>query len=128
MFKIRSTNSSDLPLIDAGLKSDPDHADRCSPEFWLPAKKAECMVVEDDQGPVLFVRAESVLRLHLQAADVSFRRRGKALDFFEKRITSDASRTPYIQLIFDSVFQPLIRFIRKRGWISSSNEQVKNLD
>lgn len=127
MLKYRPTNAHDKDLLTRWIADDPDHKEHCTPDFWLtPSGDTECMAVEDEHGPIFFVRSETVRRLHVQFATGEHRRLVVALDQFVmdmKRIGSGAIR----QFIFDSVFGPLIKFLKRRGVRPSPNEYVLDL-
>lgn len=85
--------------------------------------------MEDEHGPIFFVRAENLLRLHIQFAPREERSRlAPAIDWFEKFIGREAGHRGYKQIIFESAFVPLIRFLKKRGFRGSPNEIVKDLN
>jgi hypothetical protein len=127
LIKFRPTSEQDKELIADWIERDPDHRGRCSADFWLPGDPdIEQYVVEDEEGPVMFVRAEKLMRLHVQFSPNRIRV-APAIDEFTPWISNEAKKRGYKQLIFESVFKPLIRFLGKRGFRSSPNEQVKDL-
>jgi len=126
MLKFRPTNEQDRALIAEWIEADPDHKGRCNADFWLSHDKAEQFAVEDEQGTVFFVRSEDLLRLHIQFSP-DRKRTAKAIDEFTPMIAEQAGRERYKQLIFESVFKPLIRFLKKRGFHSSPDEYVYDI-
>jgi hypothetical protein len=126
MIKFTPTSASDHAQIAEWIAKDPDHQKHCTPEFWLPSKNTECFRVEDDQGPVFFVRAENVLRLHIQFSD-NRKRNARAINEFTDFIRENSRARGYKQIIFESVFKPLIRFLDRRGFHASPNEMVTDL-
>lgn len=134
MLKYRPTNALDKNQITEWIAADPDHASRCEPTFFLPPNEADalndrvlCWAVEDEHGAIFYVRAEKILRLHIQfAPKTQFRRLAAAINEFSKTIQR-ASAATFKQIIFESVFEPLIRFLHKRGFRSSPHEQVCDL-
>lgn len=128
MLKYRPVTEQDREKLAEWIKVDSDHAGKCDPDFWIkPDDGVKLFAVQDEQGDVFFVRGENVLRLHIQFCPVTERKRlTRAIDEFTVKIARDA-RQNYKQLIFESVFKPLIRFLGKRGFIPSPDEFVKNL-
>ena len=108
---------------------DTDHSGRCKADFWLkPEPNIKLFVIEDSIGPIFYVRGENLLRLHIQFAPESEKRRlAKAIDEFTPLIAAGAKKTHYKQLIFESTVKPLIEFLAKRGFRSSKDEQVYDL-
>jgi hypothetical protein len=128
MIKYRDTTPSDKAQIQDWISKDPDHTGRCEPEFWLPGEeKVRQFVVQDSCGDIFYVRAENILRLHIQFAPDQRVRTARAISEFTPLIASGAKKEKYKQLIFESVFQPLIQFLEKRGFHSSPAEQVMDL-
>ena len=129
MLKYRKVTANDRSQLEKWIASDPEHRDKTSPEFWLPEEGdgTNRFAIEDDHGTVFYVRAENVLRLHIQFAPDERKRTAKAIDEFTKLISSGARQKKYKQLIFDSVFEPLIKFLERRGFHRSQNEQVMDL-
>jgi len=131
MLKFRKTTEADRKKLEKWIAADPDHKDRGNPEFWLPQDPAEhiqTFAVQDEQGEVFYVRGENCLRLHIQFAPASEKRRlAKAISEFSDTISRSAKKLKYTEIIFESVFAPLIRFLEKRGFHSSPNEFVKDL-
>jgi len=85
-------------------------------------------VVQDECGDVFFVRAENILRLHIQFAPDQRLRTARAIEAFTPQIAASAKKGHYKQLIFESVFQPLIHFLNKRGFRASKDEFVMDLN
>lgn len=132
MITSRKTSPQDAAQIAAWVAADPDHAGRVSANFFLPSEnpsdtKAFFYTIEDALGPVFYVRGENVLRLHVQFAPNQKRRTPPALDEFISSISEGAKKLGYKQIIYDSVFQPLIQFLERRGFKPSPQEQVKFL-
>ncbi len=127
MLKYRLTTDQDKEQIAAWVHADPDHTGKSSPDFWFPNKNISCFAVEDEAGTIFYVRAETVMRLHIQFAPQQRWRTAKAIDEFTPWISAAAHKRGCKQLIFESVFAPLIRFLRKRGFCASPNEQVLDL-
>jgi hypothetical protein len=128
MIKYRNTAVSDLPQIKNWIDQDPDHKERCTPEYWLPGEeKIRQFVIQDEIGDVFYCRAENVLRLHIQFAPNQKLRTARAIAEFTPMIAAGAKHLKYKQLIFESIFEPLISFLEKRGFHRSANENVMDL-
>lgn len=128
MLKYRPTNALDKNQIAEWIALDPDHASQ-SADFWLEKDndKVDCWAVEDAKGTIFYVRAEKLLRLHIQfAPPTEHRRLAVAINEFTETIKQKA-KPDFKQLIFESVMEPLIRFLHKRGFRSSPHEEVCDL-
>lgn len=129
MLTYRPVTEADREKLAEWIAADDDHRGKCDPDFWLkPEEGVRLFAVQDEQGDVFFVRGENCLRLHIQFCSVTERKRlAKAIDEFTPMIASGARQQKYKQLIFESVFKPLIRFLSRRGFRSSPAENVMDL-
>ena len=130
MLKQRSVSEQDRTKIEQWIQADDDHRGKCKPDFWIPSGEPHVIhfCVRDEQGDIFFVRGEMVLRLHIQFAPPSERKRlAKAIDEFTPIIAAGAKKQGYKQIIFESMVEPLIRFLHARGFRSSKDEQVRDL-
>jgi hypothetical protein len=128
MLKSRSVTEQDRIKLEQWIAADPDHVGRGNPDFWIKSEPhVRQFVMQDSCGDIFFVRAENVLRLHIQFAPDQKIRTARAIDEFTPLIAVGAKKEHYKQLIFESVFQPLIGFLEKRGFHSSPAEQVMEL-
>lgn len=126
-MKIRKINENDPFLIEKWIAMDPEHSGKTDVKFWLPQDRTNCFVVEDDIGAIFYVRAENVLRLHVQfAPPTESERTKKSLNEFAAHI-AEAAKPVYKQIISECTFAPLIKFFYKRGWKASPNEHVVDL-
>jgi hypothetical protein len=131
MISYRLPEPSDKKTLDAWISQDPHHKATCNSDFWLSSEEPryETFVVEDEHGPVFFVRAEVCSRLHLQFCPQNGHdaaRTKKALDqFCESLKGSMPSR--FKQIIIESVYKPLVWYLLKRGMKRSPNELVFDL-
>lgn len=128
---LRTTEPSDERVLSEAIAADLSHAGLCEPSFWLSPReeergRVECFAVCDKDGPVFYVRAENVLRLHIQFLPLDKRRTVRAVHEFSERIAAEA-RPKYTQIIFESVWRPLIRFLKKRGYRLSPNEWITDI-
>lgn len=128
MLKYRPVTDADREKLAEEIGLDPDHKEKCNPDFWLkPEAGVRLFAVQDEEGDVLFIRAENVLRLHIQACSLTGRKRiTKVIDECLSDMAAN-SKQNYRQLIFEGVFKPLIRFLNKRGFHASQNEHVYDL-
>jgi hypothetical protein len=130
VIKSRKTSPQDAAQISEWIAADENHKGIEKAEFWIPSgekDKTFKYAVEDEQGPIFYVVGENVLRLSIQFAPNQKRRMVKAIHEFTKVMAEGARRMGYKELIFESVFFPLIRFLHKRGFRSSKSEHVYNL-
>ena len=127
MIRYRKTVETDRPRVAADIAADPDHAGKSTVEFWLPQNHAECFTLEDADGPVMSIRAESVLRLHVQFPPKSKMRIARALLEFLPKIERDAKSKGFMQVIWESTSSPLIAFVGRFGYRRSPNEIVKDV-
>ena len=129
MLRVREVSESDRAQISDWIEKDADHKDKCDADFWLKsAPGLKLFAIEDSCGTIFYVRGESLLRLHIQFAPDQKVRTAKAIDEFTELIAAGAKKQNYKQIIFESVFAPLVRFLNKRGFRKSENEYVRNLD
>jgi hypothetical protein len=128
--KIRPINENDKLLIEKSIAVDPDHSGKSNVDFWLPQDRTNCFAVEDEKGVLFYIRAENVLRLHMQAVPANDKeeraRLAKGIDDFAAHIKEAAKKT-YRQIIFESVYAPLIRFLHQRGYRASKDEHICDL-
>lgn len=129
-MRYRKTVETDKQKLAEWIGVDPDHMNKSGADFWLQPKDdgVACFTVEDANGEIFFVRAEQTLRLHIQFAPPSEKRRTVlAIEEFTKWIKEIARQKKCKQLIFESVYNPLIKFLTKRGFRSSKDEQICDL-
>lgn len=130
MLKFRRTSEADKPQLAEWIAADSDHRGRGTPDFWMPDSdgQGDCFAMVDEKGTIFYVRAENVVRLHIQFAPPSEKRRtAAAIDEFTKLMAKGAKAKKYSQLIFESTVLPLITFLEKRGFRPSKNEFVMDL-
>lgn len=112
------------------IEADPDHRGRVAPEFFISGQPdSECLVLEDERGPILFLRMERALRIHIQfapavTAEDKQRTREAMLEGFPW-LQQMARNSGFREILFQSTVAPLIRFCEKRfGFRRSPNELV----
>ena len=127
MIRYRKTVEADRERLTADIAADPDHAGKSTPDFWLPRLHTECFTVEDPAEAIFSVRAESILRLHIQFPAGQKMRVARALLEFIPKIEHDAKTKGYTQIIWESTSEGLINFVSRFGYRRSQNEIVKDL-
>jgi hypothetical protein len=127
MIKFRFVTENDRSQLENWISADSEHSGQ-PVSFWMPSdEKIQNYVIQDEQGDLFYVRAENLLRLHIQFAPNQKERTARAVDEYTQTLAQGAKKLGYKQLIFESTFKPLIRFLQKRGFRSSQNEQVMDL-
>lgn len=131
MLKFRAHNEQDKAILERFISADPEHSVTSSLEFWLlPENKhkgTDYLAVEDEKGVVVYLVLENCLRIHAQFAPATeIDRIRAAIPQISAKLAHDA-KTSYRQLLFESVFPPLVRFLEKIGWRRSPNEVVLGL-
>lgn len=74
MIKFIASNTSDIPQIAEWIAADPYHKDQGQPEWWLTGNGMLAFCLQDDQGPLSFVRLDAegeYIRIHTQFAPES---------------------------------------------------------
>lgn len=130
MLTYRPTVESDRARIAEWIAADPDHADKGNPDFFIakPEEAALTFTAMDEHGDIFFVRSETIMRLHIQFAPPTERRRtARAIKEFTPHIASKAAHLGCKQLIFESVVEPLIKFLERHGFSRSPAEHVLDL-
>jgi hypothetical protein len=127
MVTDRLLNLTDYPLLKTSLQDDSNHQDTTPEFFSQPGTLTK--VYEDDQGPVMFVRAAKSLRLDIQyVSNADVKRNMKAMlvgfDILAKR----AKDNGFTEVCFQSNSPFLKAFCIKRfGFVESQGELRKNL-
>ncbi|HEX3682203.1 MAG TPA: hypothetical protein VHU83_06640 [Bryobacteraceae bacterium] len=110
----RSLDESDKARVSEWLKNDPEHQTADCSLFTDAAPGRTQFAVDEDGAPVFYVCVENVARVHIQ-----FEPGGGTLKNAKTLITgfrwliANLKQRGYHELIFDSRFQPLIRFCEK---------------
>lgn len=136
---VRATTEADRALIQAWIDKDPDHKGMSAGFFINPPdghkcieepcdhceQGTECMVWEDEQGPILYYRIARALRIDMQFDNEQRDRTTKALTQGFPWLAGQAKRAGMLQMIFSSVSKSLIAFTKKRlGFQESPNELI----
>lgn len=128
MLKQRKISESDFPAIAAEIAKDPAHRGWMQPSFFTEPHTGG-LVVEDDHGPVFYLRLSHVLRVHVQFCDVEKQRIRDAMIEEMKKVKELSAAKGYRQIIFDSVSRGLIAFCKRYlKFIPSPDEYVLWLD
>lgn len=129
MLRVREVSETDRAQLSDWISQDSDHKNKCDVDFWLkPEPNVKLFAIEDSCGPIFYGRGENILRLHLQFAPSSEKKRlVRAISEFTELISQGAKKQHYKQIIFESVFKPLIAFLERRGFRESKNEYVRDL-
>jgi hypothetical protein len=122
----RSLNPSDIEVLKKEIARDPAHFSWMTPAFFVEPD-TQAYAVEDEQGPVMYLRLSSVLRVHVQFCEVDKERIRQALANQILNIAKRATKSSYKQIIFDSVSRGLIAFAKRYGFRSSADEYVLEL-
>jgi hypothetical protein len=126
MTRLRPTTREDLPKIEEWIEEDPFHKDdsRCTPEGLLTGNGVLTFCVQDDQGPLCFVRLddeEGILRLSTQfgpESEVSKQRLVVGLlTAGIPAIIEFGKSNHYGGIIFESVNESLIKFMEKQNFV-----------
>ena len=119
MISFRKTTPDDLVPIKFWISQDPDHKGMPE-EFWASAEPGvSCYVIEDQKGPVMFVRQEvegQNTRLHVQFAPSHRKRIVKALEQGYPLVAADAKRRGFKNILFESGSIALVRVMFAMGF------------
>jgi hypothetical protein len=101
----------DRALFEQWMKSDPFHQ-HTNPEAFLRPEGRQSAVLEDDEGPILFMRYEKVLRLNFQfnpeRSRKNIKRTGDGLQWLNQWLGQVCREEGLRPVIFNSVSQKLI--------------------
>jgi len=124
----RQITEADHEHLAKEIAHDPAHRDWMTTAFFHEPHTAN-NVFGDDQGPVLYLRAMSVMRLHIQFCDVDKERIRRVLNTQFPLLKLRCKKLGYRQIIFDSVSKGLVLFCRRYlGFRPSRDEYVLWLD
>jgi hypothetical protein len=128
-YLLRSAVLSDIPLAAAWTDSDPDHAGRVPPRFWIADDS--CWLLSDRDGPVFFFRgiriAERILEIHVQFAP-NLPRERLVSALLEGMAWLETNAQNVDEICFDSKNERLISFCEKRlGFVNTNGKLCKRL-
>jgi hypothetical protein len=117
LVTFRRTEPSDTVTIAGWIARDPDHRG-VDPSFFVGSGTApgafSCYTIEDDEGPVIFVRQESDgedTRLHTQFPPVSGKRVVRALSDAYPSVAEEARKRGFKRIRWESGSIALVRFM-----------------
>ena len=126
MLKYRPVSEQDREALTKLIAQDSDHAGKCEPDFWLkPEDGVKLFAVQDEQGDLFYARVENIQRWHIQFCPDTERNKA-AIPACLAEIAAN-SKKGYRQIIFESVYKPLTRFLKKHGFRHSPDEYVYEL-
>jgi hypothetical protein len=119
MISFRRTVPEDLLAIERAVELDKAHRGMDA-NFWTAtAKGISCYVVEDEQGPLIFVRQEALVEttvLHLQFVNCSRKKIFSALREGYPLVAEDARQRGFKFVRFESQSPALIRTMMDLGF------------
>lgn len=112
---IRPLTPEDQPLIEQWIAGEPQHADNTWDFYTAPNSRT--VIYEDEQGPVFAVRYSSALRVDMEFPPNIDPERVRAT-FKEgfADVAGQAREQKFSEIVFDSVSQKLIGFLRAFGF------------
>lgn len=127
-MKFFPTKHEDEKIIQGWINNDPDHIGKTSSDFFTQRERAECSMLWDAEGPLMAIKLEKALRVHIQFDCEGRLRTAKGLIEGFNFLVDKARECGYNQVIFESKSQNLINFCKKRfGFVESGNELVRQL-
>lgn len=109
-LQVRKPLESDLEHLKKCLGTDEFHKLQ-DPSWWT--NNGELITFYDEKGPVLHVKAELALRVHVQFDPTQRKRNAVALKPAFQFVKEHAIRSGIKEIIFDSIYEPLINFCKK---------------
>jgi hypothetical protein len=103
----RLLNESDRKILDESIQKDSYHRETTTPDFFYD-RRSFCDVYEDENKPVMFVRASKTLRLDIQFCDNGDKLKNMAALHELESITERAKAAGFTELVFCSD-SPLLR-------------------
>lgn len=120
LVSVRKFEDGDKPLLEESVRLDPHHQG-IKPETFAAEPNTETQVWAVDGKPVFFLRCSRALRLDVQfVQDAPKDHVKKALNAAFPVVSAQAKKSGYREMVFDSVYEPLIAFCRKYLGFSSS--------
>lgn len=126
-------------LIREWINADPDHRGRVTAENWFSGE-ATCLLVEDREGPLFFLRLCNELRaggippeprrrwrIDMQFSPVSPLRIARALATGSAWLVERARHLGYDELVYDSSTPRLVQFMERNGFHRAEGEHVFKL-
>jgi len=121
MLKLELTTQEDLSQISEWTQADEYHRENNLPEWWLTGQGNLSFRLDDDGGPVIYIRLDEgeFYRLHCQFASyeiVSKRRLVAGIFGVFPWLVYYAKSKGAKGLIFSSVSPSLVKFMKKLGF------------
>lgn len=120
MIRFRRTEPLDTTTIAGWIARDPDHRG-VDPSFFVGSGTApgafSCYTIEDDQGPLMFVRQESDgenTRLHTQFPPVSGKRIVRGLLEAYPPVAEEARKRGFKKVRWESGSAALVKFMMNK--------------
>lgn len=129
MISFRDTTEADALMVAEWIEADEDHKGRIKPEFFTKAQdKVILYVIEDDKGPVIFVRQEADgtnTRLHTEFLPGGKLRIARALKEAYPAVAKQSKEWGFHQVFFESKSIPLVAFMVKHfGFVADCKVQL----
>ena len=123
-IKLRPVEESDRPLLEEFIKHDPFHVNGDADFFFEHPDLT--VAAEDENGVVMFIRLEKIIRGHIQFGTDRDRIRESLPEILGMLITHVKSGG-YVEAICESVSTSLIKFLEKFGFHKAENEYSARL-
>jgi len=118
-----------MDQLSEWIQADPYHKDCLNPLWWLTGNGLLSYCLQDDEGPVFFVRTEADkgnLRIHTQfgpEAEVSKMRVAKGILWAIPTMVTFAKQKGLTGLVYQSTSSSLIQFMQmKFGFVPAGND------
>ena len=117
-MKLDYSTEQDIPQLTEWIQNDPYHKDYLDPEWWLTGNGLLSYVIQDSNGPTMYVRVDSeneLLRIHTQFApesEVSKLRVIKSIVWALPIMEKVAKDNQLVGLIYKSTNPSLISFMQ----------------
>lgn len=119
MISFRRTEPSDLLTLSEWIAADAYHREKLTASFFMETGKGiSCYTVEDEEGPVAFLRQEEEgenVRLHAQFPEGRKRLAAAVTEGFPL-IMEDARQRRYKQMRFELESPALIKIMLRFGF------------
>lgn len=121
-MRITSSSEQDVEKLSQWIEADPYHKDCFDPTWWLTGSGILSFCLQDDIGPVAYVRldekdVDGLIRLHTQFApieEVSKLRLAKSMIWCVPVVQKFCKQNGGKGVIFQSVNSLLIEFMKKK--------------
>jgi len=122
MITERPLQEADLENLAKEISFEPEHNWMTTKFFQSPNSKA--LVYEDENGPIMYLRMSSCLRIHIQFCRTDKDRIRKALIAGGASIIPKAKQNGYASVLYETANKSLAWFCRRYlGFRASPDEQ-----